>query len=263
MKRLSSVVVVAISALALVLLGGGAAQGGPPADQKVTGSIQMSGPVQYVSFNAFETTPAKGSVNYTNFEFESAGSGVWVPEDFAMGFAVDPSSAVAATYNMDVASFTPISPTAVRFTGTGDCGCGWISTFTGVVSGDSFTLEMLQINAGDPNESYPMTASGVIAADGSVSGTWSDYYGGVLRPGTFVIADIGYEAFHYVATVLHADVDGASATFDYVIPSGNPYAGVLVYVSVTDGGSSGAGADTWAHNGGSYPVVAGNLTVHS
>jgi hypothetical protein len=262
MKRLYALVAV-VSALGFVWLGVGNAQAGATA--KTTGSIQMSGPVQYASFDAFASTPVKGSISYTNFEFPVTGSGVWVPSVFNMGFAVDPSTNVTATYAMTVKSFTPASPTSVTFTGTGDCGCGWISTFDGTISSSALTLAMTEINAGDPAETYALTASGTIASDGSVAGTWSDNYG-IGRTGTFVIADIGYEVFHYVAPMAHVIVSGSDAYFDFAIPAGVPLAGTVVYVHVHDGGSPGAGNDTWSHGTSpdaltNYPIVSGNLTV--
>jgi hypothetical protein len=258
MKRSTTLtIVIAIAMLALLSIGSGVQAGTTP---KTTGSVGLSNPTQYISFSAFQSAPVKGSVSYTNFEVAAEGSGVWVPGDFSMGFAVAPDTTIAGTYAMTVTSFTPTSPTSVTFAGTGDCGCGWISTFTGTISGDSFSLSMTEINAGNPAETYAMTASGTISGTGSVAGVWSDNYG-LGRTGTFAIADIGDEAFHYVAPVETASVTPPTATFSYHIPAGVLYAGTLVSVSVSDGGSPGAGNDTLGFNGGAYPIVSGNLTV--
>lgn len=259
------VVVAVVSALALATLGTGVAQA--KTVPKTTGSVELSGPVQYASFDAFASSPVKGSVSYTNFEYAAPGSGVWVPESFDLGFGLGADPTVVVTHAMTVTSFDPTSPTAVRFAGTGDGGGGgaWISTFTGTISGSTFTLQMTEINAVDPTETYALTGSGTIAPDGSLTGTWSDNYGGG-RTGTFVSADIGFEAFHYVAPVDHVTVTAPDAYFDFTIPAGVPNAGIHVYVHVNDGGSSGAGHDTWGHgtSPGSftdYTVEAGNLTV--
>lgn len=277
MKRFGIAAVVG-SALLLAVsgVGAGAAQAGPV--QKATGSVLLSDPVQYVSFNAFETSPAKGSVNYTNFTYPSSHSGVWVPDSFSMAFAVNPSTTTAATYDMTVTSFTPTSPTSVTFTGTGECvdvpvSCRWISTFTGHINGSSVHIVMREINQDNASETYEMDAFGTISATGLVSGTWyDDYYGTVTPPrgGMFTIADIGHEVLNVVAPVENVVVEPGIATFQFVVPAGliDPST-VRVYVEVTDGGSSGAGGtDTWKHGTTSgvytnYPVVAGNLTVHS
>ena len=256
MKRMRILCAV-LMALALVAFGATATQAKPV--PKTTGSVELSSPMQYMSFDAFESNPVKGSVRYTNFEYAVPGTGVWVPDSFAMGFGVDPSTDVVATYAMTVDSFKPTSPTSVTFQGTGT-GPGWNSTFTGSLSGDDFSLAMTEINAGNPNETYDMTASGTIAADGSVTGTWQDNYGG-FRTGTFAIADIGHEVFSYVAPVTTVSVDGSAASFSYAIPTGIPYAGFVVNVSVSDGGSPGAGNDTLSFGGTTYPIVSGNLTV--
>jgi hypothetical protein len=106
------------------------------------------------------------------------------------------------------------------------------------------------------------TVTGTIAANGSVSGTWTD---SLLRADVVEITSVGFEAFSYTAAVTSADVVGTSATFVFTIPTGVPLAGTPVRVDVTDGGSPGI-FDTWAHGvvgGGmtSYPITAGNLTV--
>lgn len=261
MKRLTGLVAV-MSALAFVLLGASGAQAATT--PKTTGSVQLADPVQYASFDAFQSSPVKGSISYTNFAYPVAGTGVWVPSSFAMGFAVDPSTTTVATYAMTVAGFTPTSPTSVAFSGSG-ASPGWTSTFTGSLSGSTFALSMTEVNASDPSETYLMTATGTVAADGSVTGAWSDN-AGTGRTGTFTIASVGYEVFHYVAPMAHVTVSGSDASFDFAIPTGVPFAGTVVYVHVHDGGSPGAGHDTWSHGTSpgslaSYPVVGGNLTV--
>lgn len=261
--RRTSLLSAVVVAVALLGLGAASTQAAPV--PKTTGSVELSGPMQYVSFNAFESVPVKGSVRYTNFEYPGAGSGVWVPENFAMGFAVDPSTTVAATYTMTVDSFKPTSPTSVVFRGTGDSGVGWISTFRGSLSGSTFSLQMTEINAANPSQTYDLYASGTIASNGSVTGTWWDNFGGV-RPGTFTIADIGHEVFHYTAPVTYADVTSAdSAHFTYTIPATVQFGGTVIHVFVTDGGSPGAGNDTLrigtTSNPPAYPIESGNLTV--
>jgi hypothetical protein len=243
----------------MVAFGATAGQAGPA--EKTTGSVELSSAMRYISFDAFETTPVKGSVHYTDFATALPGSGVWVPDAFSFFMAVDGSSATG-TYAMTVDSYRPTSPTSVRFSGTGVAG-GWISTFTGWLSGDDFALQMTEINAGNPSETYALQADGLIAANGSVSGRWFDNYAG-FRQGDFAIADIGHEVFSYLAPVTAVDVSSATtASFSYVIPAGIPYAGTPITVSVTDGGSPAAGNDTITINGqlSDDEIMSGNLTV--
>jgi hypothetical protein len=255
-----------VAALALATAAGTASAGQGPA-QKTTGSVQLAGGYrQYLSYDAFATTPAKGSVNYTNWDYASSGSGVWVPaSSFNMGFGVD-SGPVVATYAQSVAAWTPVSATTDTFSGSGGCGCGWVSTFAGSLSGSVFNLSMTEISTSNPAETYAMSATGTVAADGSVSGSWSDNYAGG-RSGSFVIDDIGHEIVHYVAPVAHASVSGHDAWFDYTVPN-TDLAGTTVYFHVFDGGSSGVPNDhvyfgTSPSPTQEYPITSGNLTVFS
>jgi hypothetical protein len=71
---------------------------------------------------------------------------------------------------------------------------------------------------------------------------------------------------HYTAQVTTVMVNAAlrTATWTYTIPAGFPgLSGIVVTMYVTDGGSPGAGHDTYGHNGTYYPITAGNLVVHS
>ena len=126
---------------------------------------------------------------------------------------------------------------------------------------------------------FTLNASGTIAADGSVTGTWNDNYA-LGRTGTFAIADVGDEVFSFTAspTCVQVTPGNHEAKFGFTIPAGAPsdLSGRPVAVRVTDGGSSGAGKDTYQHNfaagtgscsplGGiysDYAITAGNLTVH-
>lgn len=265
MRKTSKIGVTIVVTVAASVLSVGTAAAGPKPAPKTTGSVALSNPTQYLSYDAFATAPAKGSVNYTNFDFPVDGTGAWVPDAFSATFTVD-GSGDQGTYAMSVSDWTPTSPTAVNFSGTGTGPAPWISTFTGAISGNALTLTMTEINGSNPAETYALTASGVIGSDGSVTGTWSDNYG-TGRTGTFTIADIGHEVFHYVAPVTSASVTGQDADFAWVIPIA-PLAGTTVYTHVHDGGTPGVGNDTvsFGTSPGSllnYPLTGGNLTVFS
>jgi hypothetical protein len=275
MKRLT---VVSMAVAAFMLFAAGAAQAGPTVE-KATGSIVMSNPKQAIDFAVFED-PMKGNLTYTNFEYADPGSGVWVPSgSFEVAFGLDPSPAIVSVYDFTVDSVTPLSPTSVKFSGTGvqDAQYGpWHGPFEGKINGSTLTFTLLELNGA---ESYTLNATGTIAG-GSVTGTWNDNYGGG-RTGTFSIgAGAVSEVFSFTTTPSCVKVYPATgvAKFGYTIPADAPaeLAGQPVAVKVTDNGTPGT-TDTYQHNFAAgqnsceptgyayqplYPITAGNLTVH-
>lgn len=262
MKRVSIAV---MAAAAMVVLTATAAQAVPA--PKATGSIVMSNPKQAASFEAFDSQPVKGSVTYTNFEFAVDGTGVWVP---AGTFDVDFEYLGTGPYThvFTITGFEPLSPDSVSFTATGfyEPDPTWTETVEGTIDGDQIAFTMIPDDGGLKYGWTHTDVAGTIGPDGSVSGTWSD---DLSRSGAVTIADVGFEVFSYTAAVTCADVDGTAATFGFTIPVA-PLEGTQVAVHVTDGGSPGAGHDTWGHTVGdctstsftNYPIVAGNLVVH-
>jgi hypothetical protein len=109
-------------------------------------------------------------------------------------------------------------------------------------------------------------------------------YGSTGDRGSVTYTNFEYPGgLSYTADVICANVDSAghAAWFTFQIPDGFPgLSGLYVEVKVTDGGSPGAGNDTWGHTatsdagaaqtwcetqgGGTtdYPIVGGNLVVH-
>jgi hypothetical protein len=263
-----------VTTLATSLLAMAPAQAVPA--PKATGSILMSNPQQAIDFAVFEPPHAPGNLTYTNFELADPGSGVWVPSaTFDVGFAVDPDTAIVATYGFTVTEWHATSPTRVVFSGNGDGPDPWYGPFTGVIDGSTFSFTLTET---DGVQSFTMNAVGTIDANGAVTGTWSDNYG-AGRTGTFAVADVGDEVFSFTATPTCVQVNdaGTKARFGYTIPAGAPagLAGQPVAVKVVDGGSPGSTYDTYKHNfatavgsclpvGGTYseyPITAGNLTV--
>lgn len=275
MKRLSVAVMVAA---AFMLLPAAAIQA--VSVPKATGSIVMSNPQQAFDFAVFETSPVKGSISYTNFEYADPGSGVWVPAaTFDVGFGVDPDPAIVATYAFTVTAWQATSPTRVVFEGTGDGPDPWYGDFTGDINGSTFSFTLLETDGVD---TFTLNASGTVDANGAVTGTWNDDYPSHVadsRTGTFTIADVGDEVFSFTTspTCVRVNDAGTKAKFGYTIPAGAPagLAGQPVAVKVVDGGSPGAVYDTYKHNfatavgsclpqGGvwyEYPITAGNMTV--
>jgi len=292
MKRLT-VVVMAVAAFGLMTAA--AAQAGTA--QKATGSIVMANPKQAITFDVFKTTPVKGNIAYTNFEYADPGSGVWVPGasttldsslslgSFDVQFSVDPNPAIVSTYTFTVNSITPLSPTSLTFSGNGVQQFGpWDGPFTGTINGSAITFTLSELNGA---ESYTLNATGTIDANGSVAGSWIDNYDPLNFPtgrtGKIAIADVGDEAFSFTTTPTCVNVLGGTpkvAKYGYTIPTGAPaeLAGQPVAVKVTDGGSSGALNDTYEHDFANpqnpceptdgtyqpqYPITAGNLTIFS
>jgi hypothetical protein len=266
--------------------------------QKATGSIVMAGPKQAITFDVFETTPVKGNISYTNFEYADLGSGVWVPGasgstltlgSFDVQFMLDPNAPVVSTYTFTVSSITPLSPTSLSFIANGDQVDGdWHGPVTGTINGSTLTFKLIEQNDADPL-SATLNATGTILADGSVAvGSWTDNYDPTNNPngrsGKILIADVGDEAFSFTTVPTCGDVDNTAtnpkvAKFGYTIPAGAPaeLAGKAVAVKVTDKGQSGPLNDTYEHDyaaaqgsclpvGGTtyqpaYAITAGNLTV--
>lgn len=256
MKRLYSALVAAT--LMTVLAVGTAAA--VPAFLHATGGIGLSGPSQYVSFSAFDYggTGDRGTVTYTNFEAPVSGSGVWnVGGTYSLTTALAGSPYV---HTMTVDTVTPISTTATRFSGTGyyvaDSSYTW--TVTGVVSGSNISFDILYTGTAI---GYIFHAVGTIAADGSMSGTATDSLGNAPLTWSTPAGSV-HEVLSYTAAMSSVVVSGSTASFVYTIPAGNPYSGTVVTMSMTDGGSPGAGHDTFTIFGTPYTIVSGNLVVH-
>lgn len=257
----------AISA-ALLVLAGFAPATADSSFVQATGGIRMAGPLQYAAFNAFDygATGDRGTVNYTNFEYPVAGTGVW---------HVGGTYPLIVTYGglwahtMTVDSVIPVSPTATKFSGTGvyDGDASYTWTVRGGVAGSAiwFDLTYTGTLAG-----YVFSAVGTIAPDGSMSGTATDTLG--QSPLTWAVpAGSVHEVFSYTASVSCAVISGADATFVFEIPAGVPYAGTAVVAKIHDGGTPATNGDTWAHGVatsacdgpvGLYAITGGNLVVH-
>jgi hypothetical protein len=295
-KRLTVVVSMAVAAVMLFAVG--AAQAAP-AGEKATGSILMgtgaqNSEKQAIDFAVFEN-PMKGNITYTNFEYADPGSGVWVAGDagdsaspwtpgapFDVSFEYQGQCQGACVHTLQLTEFKSLSPDSVSFKGTGFYAPNqtWTETFTGKIVGSTIKLTL---DADDDGALYGWNLTkldGTIAPNGSISGSWIDDMV-VPREGLFEIAAGAVsEVFSFTTTPTCVDVTPGIhvAKFGYTIPAGAPaeLAGQPVAVNVTDGGSSGALNDTYKHNFAAaansclprdgaystYPITAGNLTVH-
>lgn len=272
-----------ILAMALALGGAGflmtsSASASAPPIPKVTGGVELSTPLQYADFSAFQSTPAKGSITYTNFEYASPGTGVWnwsntqgtynpVTLDFYMLNA-------HWLHTMTITSIDATSPNSLQFSATGvfNPNPGYTWTATGTITGSTVNINLLYTGL-QAGSTYSLT--GQIASDGSISGTATGANTGTWSspPGTV------FEVLAFTSPVTCAIVNDSNspgtATFGYTVPAGLSIPTWNVLVAVSDGGSPGAGNDTWAHGVAAtfgdcgesigmtnYPVVGGNLVVH-
>ncbi len=242
-----------------------------PLFHQATGSIGLSSPSQYVSFTAFDygLTGDRGTVNYTNFEYPVAGTGVWnVGGTYPLVVTLDGSS---YAHTMTVDTVTPISTTATLFSGTGfynaDPSYTW--TVNGSVSGSAISFHILYTGT---SAGYFFDAVGTIAADGSMSGRATDSLGQLGLTWATPAGSV-HEVLSYTASVSCAEVVAPNATFWFTIPAGFPgLSGLIVIAKVHDGGTPGTNGDTWAHGVATsactdaavsnYPITSGNLVVH-
>lgn len=255
----------ASGALALVVAGTGVASAGaasahPTPVPKATGNVALAGPIQYASFSVF-AGPGRyhGSIDYANFMVAAPRTHVWnIGNANTLTFAAGSS---IYKHKMTVATVTPLSTHATRFSGTGsyiaNSAVKW--TIKGTVNWNAVSFTIAYTGTGAP---YKVSGYGWIKPDGSVSGIARDSHG--LKLSFTMPAHSAMEVFRYKATVTSAFILGHNATFKYTIPTGVPFAGTHVVVKVHDGGRF--QPDTWAHGvvGGTlaqYKITSGNIFV--
>lgn len=257
MKR----IILTVAAAAAILAGGvvAAAPAMAAAPPHLTGSVILSGPAQYESFNNIGG-PASGSVNYTNFTYPSPGSGVWSlglsgPAEIDFGY-----QGSNYPHHLTVDSLQPTGLNSYTFTGHGtfDPDQSYTWDATGSVSGTTLSMHIVYTGT---QAGYSLDFTGTINPDGSVTGTsFSDSLGRTLT--VSMPAGSASEVLSYTAPASAVSFNGSSAQFSFVIPAGTSLGGTPVTVNVTDGGNPGPGHDSYAHNGTRYTITGGNLTVH-
>lgn len=224
----------------------------------LTGSVSLSGPAQYATFNNIGG-PNSGSFSYTNFTQPDPGSGVWslpstpVEIDFGLGGGNYP-------HHLTVDSLQPTGLNSFTFTGHGsfDPDPSYTWTATGSVSGTALSMHIVYTGT---QAGYTLDFTGTINPDGSVTGTsFSDSLGRTLS--VSMPAGSLFQALDYTAPVSGVTFNSASTGFNSAIPAGHVYAGTGFHIDVTDGGSPGPGHDTYTQDGTGYPITSGNLVVH-
>ena len=203
-----------------------------PVPREAYGSMELGSPLQYETFLALQGHGRNfGTVNYTNWTYAEPGSGVYAPQSGAHQLTfVYQGAPYAHTLNGGL-KLVALSPDRLAFSGTGSYNGGGITwTITGQV-----TDAALKAVIAYDGQSYTVTMTGTVAADGSVTGTATSSTGQALTfsmpAGTFA------SVLHYVAPIKADQIKGRDATFQFTIPATVPgLAGTKVTVKVHDGG---------------------------
>jgi hypothetical protein len=225
--------------------------------QVAVGSVALANPLQYANFIAVPRGHFHGSIDYTNFTYPDPGTGVWnISGATAITFTAGTTN---YAHTLDVTSLTATSNHSTKFSGTGAYGTQYTWVITGSVNWNhlKFTIKY-------NNSTYAVTGTGLIAADGSVTGTATDTYNTAL---SFTMpAGSAYSVLNYQARVTWARVSHHRAAFTFTIPNTAPagLAGLDILVKVHAGGPNTGG--TWAHGVApgpvtNYPITSGRIFV--
>jgi len=264
--------ILASGTLALAVVGtsvatAGAASAHPVPMPTATGSVALAG-TQYVSFTASAGLGRHhGQIDYANFMYRAFGTNVWnIMGQHALVFA--DSSGTQYAHTMMVTSVVPVSTVMTTFSGTGTYNADpshYTWTVTGTVNLNAISFKITYTGA---DLGYWVSGTGVIARDGSVSGTSIDRNQAKL---TFTMpAGSAFQVLRYTAPVTWAFIRGHDARFGYVIPWGAPWrlVGLPMVVKVHDGGryhpdTYASGVGTFWHTGWLryYPITSGDIIV--
>ena len=263
--------ILASGAVALMAVGTGAAGASSALARPVpaaTGHVALANPSQYVNFAALAGHSRNhGSINYANFTYPLPGTHVWnISGTHPLVFTVGGST---YAHTMTVDKVTPVSTHSTWFSGTGTYVGHPTYTWTvrGTVNWNAVSFSIVYTGT---DKGYSLKGHGLIARDGSVSGTATDNRGNTL---TFTM-DKGsaFEVLRYTAPVAWAFVNRhGNASFGYTIPKWLPkgLAGLHIVVKVHDGGfgfkhdAFGFGVATSRFNGPVtyYKITSGNILV--
>jgi hypothetical protein len=225
--------------------------------QVAAGSVALANPLQYADFTAVPRGRFHGSIDYTNFTYPAAGTGVWnISGATAITFTAGTTN---YAHTLDVTSLTATSNHSTKFSGTGAYG----TQYTWVING-SVNWNMVRFTIRYNNSTYAVTGRGRIGPDGSVTGTATDTNNTAL---TFTMPPgSAYSVLSYQAKVTWASVSHHRAAFTFTIPKTAPagLAGLDILVKVHAGGAYSGGS--WAHGVApgpvtSYPITSGYIRV--
>jgi hypothetical protein len=260
-------------ALALAVAGAsvvtaGAASAHPVPVPKAAGSVALAHPGQYVTFKAQAGHGRyHGWIDYANFMYRApfAHTNVWnIGRASQLTFTVG-----SAAYNhaMKVSTVTPLSTTMTQFSGTGKY--SGTEAYTWTING-TVRYDHVSFKIAYDQGSYSLTATGVIARDGSVSGTATDS-NSVTLPFTMP-AGSAFQVLRFQAPVSWAAFGRHhDATFGFTVPRiPVRLAGLHMIARVHDGGPGftydtyAQGVAFWGHFGKVFPyqITSGNIFVH-
>ena len=243
-----------------------------------TASLEVNGQgyeqyQQFVALSGFGRY--HGWESYTNDQYAMPGSGVWAPANVAsaLGFKLNGVGQVYQhTLNSDLV-LKALGPNNVRFSGSGHYNANpstdtW--TIKGGVYGKHVTFTLTYGSWGG-SPAYVVTAKGMIAADGSATGTAT-----AVHPSQNLTWSLGKGTFqqvlHFVAPIKSDVINGPgqNVSITFVIPATwngapVPYAGATLTLSAHNGHSPAHDTFSQGVNGGaqvSETVVAGHIQIH-
>ena len=265
--------ILASGAVVLMAASAGTAAAAPSALARpvpaATGHVALANPSQYVNFAALAGhSRHHGSINYANFTYALPGTHVWnIGGTHPLVFTVGSDT---YAHTMTVGTVTPVSTHSTLFSGTGTYDkdpTHYTWTVSGTVNWNAVSFSIVYTGA---DQGYSLTGHGLIARDGSVSGTATDIRGNTL---TFTMEKgSAFEVLRYTAPVAWAVVyRHGNASFGYTIPKWLPkgLAGLHIVVKMHDGGfgfkhdAFGFGVATSRFNGPVtyYKITSGNILV--
>jgi hypothetical protein len=263
-------IIYTVAAAAAILAGGVAAAAPAMASTAphLTGSVALAGPADQYAALSNIAAPGSGSLSYTNFNVaDSAASGVWSLPKADTGKTVEIDFGYQGgnyPHHLTVDSIQPTGLGSFTFTGHGsyDPDQSYTWNATGSVSGPALSMHIVYTGT---QAGYYLDFTGTINSDGSVTGTsFSDSLGRSLSAGMPINSLFQALSFNAPVSAVSFGLNGpGSAQFSSAIPTGHTYAGTPFTEYVKDGGSPGAGNDTWVQDpAGQSTITGGNLTVH-
>ena len=262
--------ILASGAVALMAAGTGAAGASSALARPVpaaTGHVALANPSQYVNFAALAGHSRNhGSINYANFTYPLPGTHVWnISGTHPLVFTVGGST---YAHTMTVDKVTPVSTHSTLFSGTGtyDGHPTYTWTVRGTVNWNAVSFSIVYTGT---DKGYTLKGHGLIARDGSVSGTATDNRGNTL---TFTMDGVSVRGapVHGPGGVgLRQSARQRQLRVHHPEVAARGLAGLHIVVKVHDGGfgfkhdAFGFGVATSRFNGPVtyYKIISGNILV--
>lgn len=209
-----------------------------------------------VGYNAYTTTQRNAQINAVSTKKMCSYS--WnVASTYVIAFKLDPDT--VTTYPHDAV----LTQTGSSVSGTGGNPVGGPHTYTwhvtsGTVTGNTVNLNIVYDTGATGTV---MTMTGTIAPDGSMSGTWTDNFGGTrtgtwsttsgVAAKTFLSGCTGNGIFSYtdadknfyIVNIKYITTNGNQGWLAGKVLWGNVGMGSWLFAKVLDGGTPGVGVD--------------------